>query len=72
MRRFFTFNYHILRKLHTKIGRVKYANFEHPTSDSGTTNYANFVRRQHCSSLCSQSVGNCHVAKMLKFAIGLL
>lgn len=45
MRRLFTFNYHILRKLHTKIGRVKYANFEHPTSDSGTTNYTKFVRR---------------------------
>ena len=31
MRQLFTFNYHILRTLHTKIGRVKYSNFEHPT-----------------------------------------
>ena len=31
MRHFFTFNYHILRTLHTKIGRVKYSDFEHPT-----------------------------------------
>ena len=28
--------------------------------------------RQHCSSLCSQSEGHGHVAKMLKFAIGSL
>ena len=31
MRQLFTFNYHILRTLHTKIGRVKYSDFEHPT-----------------------------------------
>ena len=28
------------------------------------------LRRQHCSSLCSQSEGSGHVAKMLKSAIG--
>ena len=28
--------------------------------------------RQHCSSLCSQSEGHGHVAKMLKFAVGSL
>ena len=28
------------------------------------------LRRQHCSSLCSQSEGSEHVAKMLKSAIG--
>ena len=33
MRQLFTFNYHILRTLHTKIGRVKYSDFEHPMSD---------------------------------------
>ena len=31
MRQLFTFSYHILRTLHTKIGRVKYSDFEHPT-----------------------------------------
>ena len=31
MRQLFTFNYHILRTLHTKIERVKYSDFEHPT-----------------------------------------
>ena len=31
MRQLFTFNYHILRTLHTKFGRVKYSDFEHPT-----------------------------------------
>ena len=33
MRQLFTFNYHILRTLHTKFGRVKYSDFEHPMSD---------------------------------------
>ncbi len=32
----------------------------------------NFVGRQHCSSLCSQSEGHGHVAKMLKAAISSL
>ena len=36
MRQLFTFNYHILRTLHTKIGRVKYSDFEHPTFQSAT------------------------------------
>ena len=36
MRQLFTFNYHILRTLHTKIGRVKYSNFEHPTFQGAT------------------------------------
>ena len=31
MRQLFTFSYHILRTLHTKIGRVKYSDFEHPS-----------------------------------------
>ena len=36
MRQLFTFNYHILRTLHTKIGRVKYSDFEHPTFQGAT------------------------------------
>ena len=36
MRQLFTFNYHILRTLHTKIGRVKYSDFEHPTLQGAT------------------------------------
>ena len=37
MRQHFTFNYHILRTLHTKIRRVKYSDFEHPTFQGATT-----------------------------------
>ena len=36
MRQLFTFNYHILRTLHTKFGRVKYSDFEHPTFQGAT------------------------------------
>ena len=36
MRQLFTFSYHILRTLHTKIGRVKYSDFEHPTFQGAT------------------------------------
>ena len=36
MRQLFTFNYHILRTLHTKIGLVKYSDFEHPTLQGAT------------------------------------
>ena len=36
MRQLFTFNYHILRTLYTKIGRVKYSDFEHPTFQGAT------------------------------------
>ena len=36
MRQHFTFNYHILRTLHTKIRRVKYSDFEHPTFQGAT------------------------------------
>ena len=36
MRQLFTFNYHILRTLHTKIGRVKYSDFEHSTFQGAT------------------------------------
>ena len=36
MKQLFTFNYHILRTLHTKIGRVKYSDFEHPTFQGAT------------------------------------
>ena len=42
-------------------------------ADGVTTNDTNFMGRrmgrQHCSSLCSQSEGHGHVAKMLKSAI---
>ena len=42
-------------------------------ADGVTTNDTNFMGRrmgrQHCSSLCSQSEGHGHVAKMLKVAI---